>query len=170
MGVPIVLHHVANQPHTPPHFSSFPNELPDYLFTVLFLDCTFAVSCTLHFIHNQFAHLQISLHFTYLIQKPIHGAPTLHQFSEKIVPYPGQPYHIGAPVSIFVHLSQNYFLFIVQTPLFPVVTLPFCRHLWRPSSLFWPMQPMSPLVGELLTLDDIIHIFRVPHRPLTSAL
>jgi hypothetical protein len=29
MGVPIVLHHVMNQPHTPsPHFASFPKWTP----------------------------------------------------------------------------------------------------------------------------------------------
>jgi hypothetical protein len=45
MGVLIVFHHVANQPHTSsPHFSSFPYGLPDYLFTVLFFTCTSAVS------------------------------------------------------------------------------------------------------------------------------
>jgi hypothetical protein len=37
MGVPIVFHHVVNQPHTPsPHFASFPYGLPDHLFMVLF--------------------------------------------------------------------------------------------------------------------------------------
>jgi hypothetical protein len=37
MGVPIVFHHVANQPHTSsPHFASFPYGLPDQLFMVLF--------------------------------------------------------------------------------------------------------------------------------------
>jgi hypothetical protein len=49
-------------------------------------------------------------------------------------------------------LIPNYSLFIVQTPLFPAVTLPFCRHLWRPSSLFGQTQPMSPLVGALLII------------------
>jgi hypothetical protein len=34
MGVPIVFHHVVNQPHTSsPHFASFPYGLPDHLFT-----------------------------------------------------------------------------------------------------------------------------------------
>jgi hypothetical protein len=38
MGFPIILHYVANQPHTPsPHFAIFPTRLPDYLFKVLFL-------------------------------------------------------------------------------------------------------------------------------------
>jgi hypothetical protein len=37
MGVPIVLHYVANHPHTPsPHFSIFSTGLPDYVFKVLF--------------------------------------------------------------------------------------------------------------------------------------
>jgi hypothetical protein len=37
MGVPIVFHHVADQPHTSsPHFASFPYGLPDHRFMVLF--------------------------------------------------------------------------------------------------------------------------------------
>ena len=37
MGVPIVFHHVANQPHTSsPHFASFPQGLPDHRFMVMF--------------------------------------------------------------------------------------------------------------------------------------
>jgi hypothetical protein len=31
---------------------------------------------------------------------------------------------------------QTYSLFIVQTPLFPVICC--CRHCWRPAFLFWP--------------------------------
>jgi hypothetical protein len=37
MGVPVVFHHVADQPHTSsPHFASFPYGLPDHRFMVMF--------------------------------------------------------------------------------------------------------------------------------------
>jgi hypothetical protein len=37
MGVPVVFHHVANQPHTSsPHFASFPYGLPAHCFMVMF--------------------------------------------------------------------------------------------------------------------------------------
>jgi hypothetical protein len=89
-----------------------------------YFDCTSAVSLTLHFIHNQFSHLQISLHFIYLIQKPTHGAPNLHQFSKQIAPSPAQPYYIGAPISVFVHSSQIilYSFGNCKKPLFPAFT------------------------------------------------
>jgi hypothetical protein len=42
MGVPVVLHHVANYPHTySPHFASFPYGLPTLHFLV-----TFCFTCT----------------------------------------------------------------------------------------------------------------------------
>jgi hypothetical protein len=68
--------------------------------------CASIVSLTLHFIHNQFVPPQISLHTIYLIQKPTHGAPNLHQFLKHIVPSLAQPYYIGTPVSVFVHSSK----------------------------------------------------------------
>jgi hypothetical protein len=38
MGVPVVFHHVADQPHTSsPHFASFPHGLPDHRFMLQFV-------------------------------------------------------------------------------------------------------------------------------------
>jgi hypothetical protein len=57
-------------------------------------------------------------------------------------------------------LLPNYSLFIVQTPLFPVVTLPFLSSpLATCFPLFGQPQPMSPLVGALLI------IYPCRHRP-----
>jgi hypothetical protein len=70
-------------------------------------------------------------------------------------------------------LPPNYSLFIVQTPLFSVITLPFCRHLWATYFPFLANRnPCHPWLEHYLssTLTSIIHIFRVPHRPLTSTL
>jgi hypothetical protein len=108
MGVPVVFHNVADQPHTSsPHFANFPYGLPDHRFMVLFFfTCTSAGSRTHHFIPHQFSHLQTYLHFTYLIQKLTNGAPTLHQFSKTFLPSLGHSFHTGAPVSVFVHFSQ----------------------------------------------------------------
>jgi hypothetical protein len=51
--------------------------------------------------------------------------------------------------------SPNYSLFIVQTPLFSVIS--FCRHRWRLDSFFVHTQPMSPLVGALLLIYSCQH-------------
>ena len=50
---------------------------------------------------------------------------------------------------------QNYSLFIVQTPLFPVIC--FCCHCWRPAFLFGHTQPVSPLVGVSLLIYPYRH-------------
>ena len=150
MGVAIVLCTVENKPHVSSHhFAIFPNGLLGYLISVLF-DCTFAVSLTLHFIHNQFSHLQISLHFIYLIQKPTHWAPNLHQFSKQTAPSPAQPYYIGAPIFVFVHSSQ-----IILYSFDKIVKSLCFQHLHNfllsplATFFFLEKQPMSSLVGEL---------------------
>jgi hypothetical protein len=49
----------------------------------------------------------------------------------------------------------------------------FCRHLWRPASLLLAKRnPCHPWLEHYSssTLTGIVHIFRVPHRSLTSTL
>jgi hypothetical protein len=70
-------------------------------------------------------------------------------------------------------LIPNYSLFIVQMPLLPTFTLPFCRHPWRPSSLFCKTQPMLSLVGALLliyplTTSSISSEHPTGHLPMPS--
>ena len=164
MGVLIVLRIFENQPHTPPpNFSIFPNGLLGYFIMVLF-------SLHLCSIINPPFHPQSVFPstncppFIYLIQKPTHGAPTLHQFSKKIAPYPGQPYYIGAPVSVFVHSTQIIHYLFVKKSFISSIPIPFCPHLWRSSSLFGKMKPMSPLVGKTLI------IYPCWHRPYTPSI
>jgi hypothetical protein len=67
-----------------------------------------------------------------------------------------------------------YYLFIVQMPFVSNIYItPFCRHLWRPSSLFWKAQPMSPLVGALLIIYPYLTLsisseYPTGHLPLPS--
>jgi hypothetical protein len=64
----------------------------------------------------------------------------------------------------------NYSLFIVQTPLFPVIC--FCRHCWRPAFLLATRNPCHPWLEHYFsfTLAGIVHIFRVLPRSLTFTL
>jgi hypothetical protein len=127
-----------------------------------YFDCASALSLTLHFIHNQFSHPQISLHSIYLIQKPTHGAPNLHQFSEHIAPSPAQPYYIGPPISVVVHSSQIilYSFDICKKPLFPTFTDLFIVTFSDLLPSFGQCNPCLPWLGKSLssTPVDIIHI------------
>jgi hypothetical protein len=80
---------------------------------------------------------------------------------------------LGHPF-LYLYISpQNYSLFIVQTPLFPVISLSFCRHLWRLAYfLLATRNPCHPWLEHYLssTLAGIVHIFRVIHRSLTFTL
>jgi hypothetical protein len=110
-------------------------------------------------LHYQFAHLQTDLHFTYLIQKPANGAPTLHSFSLTFLPYQGHSFYTGAPVSVFCTSFPK--LFIIH-----------CTNTFIPShfhfatlvitvgdllSFFGNTQPMSPLVGASLLIHPHWH-------------
>jgi hypothetical protein len=155
MGVLIVLHHVANQPHTPsPHFASFPNGLPDYLSTVFFFGLHLRSSMNPPF-HPQSVCPSTNLpsfHLPHTETHPWGPHPTSVLRANYALPGPTLS-HWGTCFFICT-LLPNYSLFIIQTPLFPVVTLPFHCHLLRPSSLFGKTQPMSPLVGTLLIIHS----------------
>jgi hypothetical protein len=155
-------------------FASFPYGLPNHHFLVTFcFTCTSAGSRTHHFIHHQFAHLRTSLHFTYLIQKLANGAPTLHQFFMINLPSLGHAFFtLGHPFLYLYIFSQiiYYLLFIVQTP-FPSVRTFFVVTVG--DLLFWPYATHVTLGMEQylsFTLADIVHIFRVPRRSVTSTL
>jgi hypothetical protein len=122
-------------------------------------------------LHYQFAHLRTDLHFTYLIQKPANGAPTLHSFSPTFLPYQGHSFYTGAPVSVFCTSFPN--LFIIH-----------CTNTFIPSHFHFATLVIT--VGDLLpflatrnpchpwlehhfsfTLTGIVYIFRVLPRSLT---
>jgi hypothetical protein len=81
--------------------------------------------------------------------------------------------HWGTRFCICTFLP-NYSLFIVQTPLFSVVTLPFLSSpLATCFPLFGQPQPMSPLVGALLIIfpcptSSISSEYPTGHLPLPS--
>jgi hypothetical protein len=124
MGVPIVLCTTKNKPHTSSHhFSIFPNGLPGYIILVLF-DCTFCSIINPPF-HPQSVFPSADFPpFIYLIHKPTHGGPTLHQFSSQLVASQAKPSRTGAPISVSVHSSQIilYLFGNCKNPLFPAFT------------------------------------------------
>jgi hypothetical protein len=158
MGVPVVFHHVADQPHTSSsHFASFPHGLPDHRFMLQFVLPA----------HPQDHEPSISSTISLPICEPIFISPTSYRnspmgpppficFHRHFCPTWGTHFTLGHPFLYFVHLSQIYSLFIVQTPYFPVIsTSLLCRHRWRPSFLFGHTQPMSPLVGAVLLISPL---------------
>jgi hypothetical protein len=113
MGVPIVLHHVVNQPHTPsPHFASLPNGLPGH-FLMDYFDCTPATSFT----HHQSAHPQISLHtLPYYRNQPM-GPPPSTCFFHQLAPPPGQAIlHWGTHFCICIIIPTDFFILFVIKP------------------------------------------------------
>jgi hypothetical protein len=172
MGVSIVFHHVVNQPHTPfPHFASFPTRTPrlSLLGSIFYL------------------HLRSIMNPQFPPQSvcPSANLPSFrlpHTETHQWGPHPSSVFQEnyalrGPPISpwgthfYICTFLPNYSLFIVQTPLFPVITLSFFCHLWRPASLLLAKRNLCrPWLEHYLssTLACIVHIFRVPHRSLTS--
>jgi hypothetical protein len=134
MGVPIVLHHVANQPHIPsPNFASLPTRLP-WHFLMDYFDCTPASSFTIHFAHHQSIHPQISLHTLPNYRNQPTGLPPSTCFFHQLVPSPGQALlHWGTHFCICIIIPTDFLILFVTKPLFPACYIAFCRHLRRPS-------------------------------------
>jgi hypothetical protein len=110
--------------------------------------------------------------FIYLIQKPTHGAPTLHQFSSQLIPSQAKPSLTGAPISVFVHSSQiiiylfgncknNLFQDLLR--FFSSLLMTFFSQQRNPC-LTWLGNPLS------LFHSDIIHEPRVSQNPYTPIL
>jgi hypothetical protein len=172
MGVLIVFHHVVNQPHTPsPNSTSFPTRTPrSSLHSSSFL-----------------LHLRSIMNPTFHPQSvcPSANLPSSHlphTETHQWAPHPSSVFRAnyalhGPPISrwgthfcvcTFLH---NYSLFIVQTSLFPVVTLPFLSSpLATCFSLFGQPQPMSPLVGELLIIYLCRHRLYLQTTPQVTYL
>jgi hypothetical protein len=154
MGVPIVFHHVANQPHTPsPHFASFPTRTPrlSLLGSIFYLHlrsimnppfhpqsvCPSANLPSFHLPHTETHQWGPHPSSVFQANYALHGPPISHW---------------GTHFCICTFLP-NYSLFIVQTPLFfsRYITL-FCRHLWRPASLFLASRnPCHPWLEHYLS-------------------
>jgi hypothetical protein len=172
MGVPVVFHHVADQPHTSsPHFASFPYGLPDHRFMVTFFlpappqDHEPTISSTISLPICE----PISISPTSYRNSPM-GPPPFISFPRNFCPPWGTHFTLGHPFLYFVHLSHIYSLFIVQTPF--ISSLYFCRHRWRPTFLLATRNPCHPWLEHYFsfTLADIVYIFRVLPRSLTYTL
>jgi hypothetical protein len=160
MGVLIVFHHVANQPHTSsPHFARFPYRLPAYLLTgsIFYLHLRRIMNPPFH---PQSVCPSANLTFispTSYRNSPM-GPPPFISFPRKFCPPWGTHFTLGHPFLYLYIFPQNYSLFIVQTPLFPVIPFSFVVTVGDLFP-FGHTQPMSPLVGALLI------IYPCRHRP-----
>jgi hypothetical protein len=173
MGVPIVLHHVTKRPHTHfPHFASFPNELPDYLFMVLFFTAPSqyhdpSISSTISLPICKFPFIS----FTSYRNLPMGPLPST-SFPSTLHPTRANHITLG---HLFLYLytfpKKKYSLFIVQTPLFPFITLPFLSSpLATCFPFFGQTQPMSPLVGALLIIYPRRHCPYLQSTPQVTYL
>jgi hypothetical protein len=172
MGVLIVFHHVANQPHTSsPHFASFPYGLPDHRFMVLFFlpappqDHEPSISSTISLPICE----PIFISPTSYRNSPM-GPPPSISFPRNFCPPWGTHFILGHPFLYLYTFFENYSLFIIQTPLFPVIF--FCRHCWRLAFYLAMRNPCHPWLEHCFssTLTGIVHIFRVLPRSLTFTL
>jgi hypothetical protein len=130
----------------------------------------------------QYHEPSISFTISFPICEPTFISPTSYRNSPMGPPpflnFPRQnlsamvyPYHTGAPVSVFVHFFPKYSFFIVQTPLFSVISFSFL-----PSPLatcfppFGQMQPMSPLDGALIIIYPSRHRPHIQSTPQVTYL
>jgi hypothetical protein len=159
MGVPIVFHHVVSQPHTLSlHFASFPTWTPGLSLygSIFYLHLRTIMSPPFH-PHSVFPSANLpSFHLPHT--KTHQWGPHTSSVSQDNSTLPGARIsHWGTRFCICTFFPQNYLLFIVQTPLFLVITF-FVVTVGDLLS-FGYTQPMSPLVGALLI------IYPCRHRP-----
>jgi hypothetical protein len=121
-------------------FASFPYGLPDHRFMLQFVLPA----------HPQDHEPSISSTISLPICEPIFISPTSYRnspmgpppfirFHRHFCPTWGTHFTLGHPFLYFVHLSQIYSLFIVQTPLFPVISS--YLLLSSPLATFFPFWP-----------------------------
>jgi hypothetical protein len=110
MGVSIVLRISETEPHTPSHhFLAFPMD-SQVISSQFYFDCTSVVSLTLHFIHNQFSHLQIALHSFTSYRNPPMGPPPSTSSPRNLCPH--RPSHLALG-HLFLYLYTHPKLFFI---------------------------------------------------------
>jgi hypothetical protein len=165
----------VNQPHTPsPHFASFPTQTPRLsLYGSIFY-----------------------LHLRSIMNPPFHphsvcpsaNLPSFHlphTETHQWGPHPSSVFPSTLCPTWATHITLGHpFLYLYISPQLFVIyctnafisshyILFFHRHLWRLASFFLATRnPCHPWLEHYLssTLADIVHLFRVPHRSLTSTL
>jgi hypothetical protein len=124
MEVLIVLHHVVNQPHTlSPHFAIFPTKLPDYCFKVLFLIAPSQY-------HEPPISSTISLPSANFLS--FHLPHTRTHSPSKLCPTQANRITMGHPFLYLYTHPQLFFIYCTNV-FISHISIPFCRHLWRPS-------------------------------------
>jgi hypothetical protein len=155
MGVPVVFHHVANQPHTSsPHFASFPYGLPDHRFMVMFFlpappqDHEPTISSTISLPICE----PIFISPTSYRNSPM-GPPPFISFPRNFCPHWGTHFTLGHPF-LYLYIFPQFIHYLLYKRLYSQSLL-----LSSPLATCFPFghtQPMSPLVGALLLI--------YPHR------
>jgi hypothetical protein len=173
MGVPIVFHHVGNQPHTSsPHFARFPYGLPDHLFMVLFF------YLQPRRIMNSPFHPQ-----SVCPSANLSSFHQLHIETHPWGPHPSSSFQTNSSLP-GAHISHWGTRFCICT-FSPKLFIIYCTNvLYFPSLHFLLSSPLAtcfilatrnpchPWLEHCFssTLAGIVHIFRVLPRSLTSTL
>jgi hypothetical protein len=151
---------------------AFPHGLPDHRFMLQFFLPA----------HPQDHEPSISSTISFPICEPISTSPTSYRnspmgpppfirFPRSFFPLWGTHFTLGHMFLYFVHLSQIYLFFIVQTPLFPVISSYLLSS--SPLATFFPFlatrNPCHPWLEPYFSFTPIgiIYIFRVLPRSLT---
>jgi hypothetical protein len=137
MGVSIVLHHVTNQPHTPPHFDSFPNGIPDYLFMVLFLTATPqyhkpSISSTISFPINKFPFISPTSY-----RNPPMGPPPSTSSPSELCPTWDNHITLGHPFLYLYTYPKLFFIYCTNA----FVSSSYINFLSSPLATFFPFWP-----------------------------
>jgi hypothetical protein len=170
MGVPIVFHHVADQPHTSsPHFASFPYGLPDHRLMVIPAP-------------PQDHEPTISSTISLPICEPIFISPTSYKNSPKGPPpfisfprnfYPPWGTHVtlGHPF-LYLYIFPKLFIIYCTNTFISSHYIFFCRHRWR-LAFFWPHATHVTLGWSItyhlpLPASSISSEYSTGHLPLPS--
>ena len=113
-------------------------------------DCTPAVSLTFHFIHNQFSHLYIVLHYFTLYRNPPMGAPPSTSSPRKFHPHRPSHLTLGHPfLYLYTHLKLFFiYLVIVKSVCFQHLLIFFLSPLT--TFFFWKRNPCLLWLGHTL--------------------
>jgi hypothetical protein len=135
-------------------------------------DCASTVSLTLHFLHNQFSHLQIVLHSFTSYRNPPMGPPPSTRSPRNLRPHRPSHLALGHP---FLYLYTHPKLFFIHLVIVKNLCLQHLHSfLLSPLATFfsWKRNPCHPWLGHSLssTPVDIIHKPRVSHSPCTPDL
>jgi hypothetical protein len=173
MGVPIVFHHVVNQPHT--------------LLLILLASHMDSQIISLWF-------YSFYLHLRRIMNPPFHPPSVCpsanlssfhlpHTETHQWGPHPSSVFQeISAlPGALISHWGTRFCICTFPPKLFIIYCtnafisshyIFFCRHRWRLASFLATRNPCHPWLEHCFssTLAGIVHIFRVLHRSLTSTL